>query len=88
MLRLLKELAIDMKQNRCMPTDNCKPKGNQHKPRKTPKDGSKFHKNISQYCQTHGACAHSSPDYPKPAKGHKVGATSQNKMDRSLARCE
>ena len=79
MLRLLKELAMDMKQNHCVPTDNLKPKGNQREPRKTPKDRGKFRKNISQYCWTHGACAYLSPDCPEPRKGHKVAATSQTR---------
>ena len=88
MLRLLKELAMDMKQNRSAPTDDRKSKGTNREPRKTPKEGGKFRKNISKYCWTHGACAHSSSDCPEPAKGHKATASFQNKMDGSLARCE
>ena len=88
MLRLLKELAMDMKHNRSVPTHDRKSKGTNRDPRKTPKEGGKFRKNISKYCWTHGACAHSSSECPEPAKGHKVTASFQNKMDGSLARCE
>lgn len=88
MLRLLKELAMDVKQNRSVPNDDRKTTEYQRDPRKTRKEGGKYLKNIAKYCWTHGACAQSSSDYPGPAKGHEKTATFQNKMDGSLARCE
>ena len=84
-LHILKELSRTIKKNQ----------GNNHNEgqgyrRKTPKESSKLRTNISKYCWTHGACAHSSADYPirLRAKGHKTEASFQDKMNGSLARCE
>ena len=88
MLRLLKELAMDIKYNCSVPNDDRKTKESQRETRKTPKEGGKFRKNISKYCWTHRACVYSSSDCPDRAKGHKTTATFQDKMDGSLARCK
>ena len=85
MLRILKELSGTIKKNQ----------GNDHNEGqgyrcKTIKEGSKLRTNISKYCWTHGAYAHSSIDCPirLRAKGHKTEASFQDKMNGSLARYE
>ena len=43
--------------------------------------------NVSEYCWTHGACAHKSSDCRNKADGHKNNATFTNKMGGSCAFC-
>ena len=88
MLRLLKELSNVIKASRAVPNQDRSGQGSQRETRKIPKEGSKMRKNISKYYWTHGAYAHSSSHCPNQAKGHKIEATFQDKMNRSLARCE
>ena len=42
--------------------------------------GYRKRKNISKYCWSHGACAHSSADCNNKKSGHKDEATFANKM--------
>ena len=45
------------------------------------------HRNVSHYCWTQGACAHSSKDCNFKAPGHKADTTSNNKMGGSTYYC-
>ena len=87
-LRILKELSVDIKSSRPVPYQDRGGQDFRRQTRKTPNEGGKMRKNISQYCWTHGACAHSSDSCPNKVKGHKSEATFQDKMNGSLARCE
>ena len=88
MLRLLKELSADIRVTRDSTKQDRDGQANQRVARKTPKDGGKLRTNISKYCWTHGACAHSSNACPNTARGHQNDATFQDKKGGSLARCE
>ena len=56
--------------------------------RKTPDAGGRLRKNISKYCWTHRACAHTSKDCPDKADKYQNIATFENKMKGSKARYE
>ena len=88
MLHLLKELSNDIKASRAVPNQDRSGQGSRRETRKTPKEGGKMRKNISKYCWTHSGCSHSGSHCPNQAKGHKIEATFQDKMNGSLARCE
>ena len=88
MQHLLKELSNDIKASRVVPNQDCSGQGAQRETCKTPKEGCKMRKNILKYYWTHGACAHSGSQCPNQAKGYKIEATFQDKMNGSLARCE
>jgi hypothetical protein len=44
-------------------------------------------RNVSKYCWTHGACAHSSSECTSKADNHQDAATFANKMGGSTAYC-
>ena len=50
-------------------------------------DGPRYRYDVSKYCWTHGACAHSGSECSNPAEGHKKKASFKDKMGGSLAFC-
>ena len=54
---------------------------------KTPDDATKKRQNTRHYCQTHGACNHSSNKCIFKAEGYQDSAMKNNKMGGSKAYC-
>ena len=45
-------------------------------------------RNISKYCWSHGACAHTSRECKNKRSGHKENATFSNKLGGNMRFCE
>ena len=50
--------------------------------------GYRKRKNVSKYCWTHGACAHSSNECSNKKPGHQDNATFSNKLGGSTRFCQ
>ena len=62
-------------------------KQNKNNPNGGGGSGYRKRKNITKYCWSHGACAHSSADCNNKKSGHKDEATFANKMEGSTRFC-
>ena len=91
-LRVLQELRTDLQNIRGttprQPTTPSDGSSTRKYTRKTPDAGGRFRKNITNYCWTHGDCAHESKDCPDKAQGHQNNTTFDDKKGGSCARCE
>lgn len=84
-LTLLRQMQQDMN---CPPTtNNTEPAPRTQRGRKTSDDSTWRRRKTYQYCWTHGACAHASPDCKDKAPGHKDKTTFNERMEGANAHC-
>ena len=88
-LQLLREMQTDLKQSQSNNDRRFNPSSRKKLTcRKTPDDKTEPPRNdASKYCWTHGACNHEGGAYKFKAKGHRIEATFNNKLDGSCAYC-